>query len=318
MAKLASNNRQEVEESKTLSKPRIFFGLLFLFLSVVFALSFASYLLNWKANQSQTGAMLDKSIKSSNIFGKVGDWLGNIFIFDSIGIAAFIVAFLMMVLGFQILKKNYFKIWKTLSHSLFFLCWLPILMGAITKGNGTLSGVFGNEIQEYLASIIGDFGLWMTLLAAIILYFVLEFNLRPSSIKNQIDSIKDKFAPDYDADEDFEADKELKEEPNFENLKVTSEVEAPKAETFETIKTPNQTGFEAPPVVAETPINIPVKKDLEPTGFSFQKEETPTKPADNIAFSIEEVKEDLDDSERKAKDLVDKHGLYDHKLDLAN
>ena len=169
MAKLASNNRQEVEESKTLSKPRIFFGLLFLFLSVVFALSFASYLLNWKANQSQTGAMLDKSIKSSNIFGKVGDWLGNIFIFDSIGIAAFIVAFLMMVLGFQILKKNYFKIWKTLSHSLFFLCWLPILMGAITKGNGTLSGVFGNEIQEYLASIIGDFGLWMTLLAAIIL-----------------------------------------------------------------------------------------------------------------------------------------------------
>jgi S-DNA-T family DNA segregation ATPase FtsK/SpoIIIE len=62
MAKLASNNRQEVEESKTLSKPRIFFGLLFLFLSVVFALSFASYLLNWKANQSQTGAMLDKSI----------------------------------------------------------------------------------------------------------------------------------------------------------------------------------------------------------------------------------------------------------------
>ena len=31
-------------------------------------------------------------------------------------------------------------------------------------------------------------------------------------------------------------------------------------------------------------------KDLEPTGFSFQKEETPTKPADNIAFSIEEVK----------------------------
>ena len=75
---------------------------------------------------------------------------------------------------------------------------------------------FGNEIQEYLASIIGDFGLWITLLAAIILYFVLEFNLRPSSIKNQIDSIKDKFAPDYDADEDFEADKELKEEPHFE------------------------------------------------------------------------------------------------------
>ena len=91
MAKLASNNRQEVEKARRSLNPN-FFGLLFCFIGS-FALSFASYLLNWKANQSQTGAMLDKSIKSSNIFGKVGDWLGNIFIFDSIGITAFIVAF---------------------------------------------------------------------------------------------------------------------------------------------------------------------------------------------------------------------------------
>ena len=108
MAKLASNNRQEVEKSKSLSKPRIFFGLFLLFLSVVFALSFVSYLLNWRANQSQAGAMLDREIKSSNLFGKLGDWLGNIFIFDSIGIAAFVVAFLLMVFGFQTLKKNYY------------------------------------------------------------------------------------------------------------------------------------------------------------------------------------------------------------------
>ena len=212
MAQLASNNRQEVEKSKTLSKPRIFFGLLFIFLSVLLTVSFASYLMNWKANQSQAGAMLDRDIKSSNLFGKLGDWLGNIFIFDSIGISAFIVGFLFLVFGFQILKKPYFKIWKTVSHSLFFICWLPIFMGAITKGDGTLSGVFGNEIQDYLASIIGNFGLWVTLISAIALYFILEFNLRPSSIQEKYDAIKDKFTPtDFNADEDFEADKELKE-----------------------------------------------------------------------------------------------------------
>jgi S-DNA-T family DNA segregation ATPase FtsK/SpoIIIE len=61
--------------------------------------------MNWKANQSQAGAMLDRDIKSSNLFGKLGDWLGNIFIFDSIGIAAFIVGFLFLVFGFQILKN---------------------------------------------------------------------------------------------------------------------------------------------------------------------------------------------------------------------
>lgn len=331
MAKLASNNRQEVEKSKTLSKPRIFFGLLFIFLSALLTISFASYLMNWKANQSQAGAMLDQEIKSSNLFGKLGDWLGNIFIFDSIGIAAFIVAFLFLVLGFQILKKPYFKLWKTLSHSLFFICWLPIFMGAIIKGDGTLSGVFGNEIQDYLASIIGNFGLWVTLIVAIALYFILEFNLRPSSIQAKYDAIKDKFSTEeYDAEEDFEADKELQnlnndEKVDFENLQVTSEVEIPKNDTFETIKTPNQTSFDNTKPIVETlqpvvstPVNIPIEKDLEQVGFSFQKEDIPSKPKEDIAFSIEEQKEDLDDFDKKAKELVDKHGIYDHKLDLAN
>lgn len=331
MAKLASNNRQEVEKSKTLSKPRIFFGLLFIFLSALLTISFASYLMNWKANQSQAGAMLDQEIKSSNLFGKLGDWLGNIFIFDSIGIAAFIVAFLFLVLGFQILKKPYFKLWKTLSHSLFFICWLPIFMGAIIKGDGTLSGVFGNEIQDYLASIIGNFGLWVTLIVAIGLYFILEFNLRPSSIQAKYDAIKDKFSTEeYDADEDFEADKELQnlnndEKVDFENLQVTSEVEIPKNDTFETIKTPNQTSFDNTKPIVETlqpvistPVDIPVEKDLEQVGFSFQKEDIASKPKEDIAFSIEEQKEDLDDFDKKAKELVDKHGVYDHKLDLAN
>ena len=325
MAKLASNNRQEVEKSKTLSKPRIFFGLFLIFLSVVFALSFTSYLLNWRANQSQAGAMLDREIKSSNLFGKLGDWLGNIFIFDSIGIAAFVVAFLLMVFGFQTLKKNYFKIWKTISHSLFFICWLPIFIGAITKGDGTLSGVFGNEIQDYLASIIGNFGLWVTLISSIILYFVLEFNLRPSAIQEKYGALKNKFAPkDYDAEDDFEADKELKEEAAFENMKVTSAVEVPKKEVIETIKTPNQTSFETP--VTPTPITLPIGKDLDPVGYNFENQETPVKPKpeapsnqkEDIAFSIEEQKEELDEFDKKAKDLVDKHGVYDHKLDLAN
>lgn len=316
MAKLASNNRQEVEKVKTLSKPRIFFGILFIFFSVLLTSSFLSYLMNWKANQSQAGAMLDKTVKSSNVFGKLGDWLSNVFVFDGIGIAAFVVAFLFLVFGFQILKKPYFKLWKTISHSLFFICWLPIFMGAITKGDGTLSGVFGNEIQDYLSSIIGDFGLWITLLVSIGLYFILEFNLRPSSIQSRYEELKDKWGPSsFDADEDFEADKELQQEDAvpFQNLKVTTEVEAPQKEDFEPIKTPNQTSATPPP-----PIDLPVEV-TEPIGFSFNKEETP-KPSlstEDIAFTIEEKTEELDDSESKAKALVNEHGLYDHKLDLA-
>lgn len=324
MAQLASNNRQEVEKSKSLSKPRIFSGLFLIFLSLVFSISFISYLINWKANQSQAGAMLDREIKSSNLFGKFGDWLGNIFIFDSIGIAAFLIAFLMLVLGFQILKKPYFKLWKTISHSLFFICWLPIFMGAITKGNGTLSGVFGNEIQDYLASIIGNFGLWVTLISSMLLYFVLEFNLRPSSIQDKYDTIKNKFSTqDADSETDFLADISLKEEhQSLENLKVTTEIEAPHRQNIEPIKTPNQTSSVNHTPAINPTIGLPVEKDAESVSFHFDKEENPEEVTittkEEIAFSIEEKKEELSDFDQKAKDLVAQHGEYDHKLDLAN
>ena len=86
------NQKPEVAKTKTISKLRIISGVTFVFLSIVLTLSFISYLMKWKADQSQAGTMLDKSIKSSNIFGKIGDWLGN-FHFESIGIAGFIVAF---------------------------------------------------------------------------------------------------------------------------------------------------------------------------------------------------------------------------------
>ena len=107
MDKNTQNKQSESsEKGKFLSKPRVFFGLTFILFSVVLTFSFVSYLMNWKADQSQAGTMLDKSIKSSNLFGKLGDWLGNIFIFESIGVASFIIAFLFLVLGTLILKKK--------------------------------------------------------------------------------------------------------------------------------------------------------------------------------------------------------------------
>jgi S-DNA-T family DNA segregation ATPase FtsK/SpoIIIE len=101
------NNEQNTPSStsKIISKPRIISGITFIVLSVVLTLSFVSYLMNWKSDQSQAGTMADKTVQSSNIFGKIGDWLGNLFIFESIGVAAFVVAFLFFVFGTLIFKK---------------------------------------------------------------------------------------------------------------------------------------------------------------------------------------------------------------------
>ena len=311
------------EQNKILSKPRIFFGILFLVLSVVGLLSFISYLMNWKADQSQAGTMLDKTIQSSNIFGKIGDWLGNIFIFESIGIAAFLVAFLFFVLGLMILKKNYFKPWKTIGHSLFFICWLPIFMGAVTEGNGVLSGVYGFQIMDFLNSVIGSAGLWMVILVSIGLYFILEFNLRPSVIKSKLNNLNDNTVGKIKgmmprSAENFEADDELEEVASNESDHVTvSEIssvkKAPKEvilhQEIEPIKTPNQTSFDQNE--QSTSLNLNPNSPVE------EKDSAPK--TDDIDFKVEVAKtvDIIDESDRKSQELVDKHGKYDHKLELG-
>lgn len=309
------------ESSKILSKPRIFFGILFIIISVVMTFSFLSYLMNWKADQSRAGAMLDKTTKSSNLFGGVGDWLGNIFIFESIGIAAFVVAFLFFVFGTLILKKNYFKPWKTLGHSLFFICWLPIFMGAITNGEGVLGGVYGFQIMDFLKLVIGTAGLWLAIVSSISLYFILEFNLRASNVKaklnelneNTIGKVKSMMpnsSENFDADNEMEIDPREPEESSGESTRKTVF-----EEEFETIKTPNQTSFDGSPEKITVSEVGGSAVSLSPTNtFEFGND---TK-SDGIDFKVEVAQTIDDDIDNKSKELVEKHGLYDHKLDLAN
>lgn len=314
-----------VSQSKTLSRPRIFFGVLFLLISVVLTFSFISYLMSWRADQSQAGTMLDKTVKSSNIFGKAGDWLGNLFIFESIGLAAFIVAFLYLVFGLIILKKNYFKPWKTIGHSLFFICWLPIFLGAVTRGEGVLSGVYGYQIMEFLNSVIGTAGLWLVLVVSIGLYFVLEFNLNPNNVKSKFDDLNANTVGRVKAmmpksAEKFEADQELENADELDleaaEMVAASTPVVPMTPTpvvikdfppveisndFETIKTPNETSFDAGPMQSvDGKINLTGDDDI------------------NFKVEVAQTHDVLDDHDKKSNELVEKHGLYDHKLDLAN
>lgn len=363
--KTQTKTQESSDKGKVLSKPRIFLGLTFILFSIVLTFSFISYLANWKADQSQAGTMLDKSIKSSNLFGKLGDWLGNIFIFESIGVASFIIAFLFLVIGTMILKKKIFKPWMTFGHSLFFICWLPILFGAITKGQGVLSGVYGYQIMDSLNAIIGSVGLWLVLASSIALYFILEFNLRPSSVKAKFDKINENTIGKVksmmpSSDENFDADEELEEEINeteeiktapLQNISVTdtskpSKIEqpvnvpkgfpeVPVSTNLDAISTPNKTSFEenkhdftqSVNLNLNTKPTIPVSSpqeafDLKPTPTPIPVSVAPTvvPVKEEIKFNIEiaPVIDVLDESDRKSKELVDKHGLYDHKLDLAN
>lgn len=303
---------QKSPSRKPLSKSRIATGVLLVFLSGVLVFSFISYLISWRSDQSQAGRLLDRNTRALNIFGKIGDWLGNFFIFDSIGVAAFIAAFLVCVFGFVVLKKKYFKLWKTLSHSLFFICWLPVLFGAITGGRGVLAGVYGAEITSYLQMLIGTLGVWMVLLLSIGLYFVLELNLRPSVVQAKLEALRSR----KNTDSILEPVAPITEKPK---VVVTEPQDQPvnKTPVHQPLEEEHNSDFDWNDHATKPPVEAPKAEVMK----------SPSKPdvvtiddQSGISFTVEQQKEDtltLPDPEQKANDLVEKHGLYDHKLELA-
>jgi len=211
-------------------------------------------------------------------------------------------------------------------------------MGAITKGQGVLSGVYGFQIMDFLLSVIGSAGLWLVLLVSIALYFVLEFNLNPSNVKAKLNDLNENTVGRVKAmmpnsSENFEADEELEElaadgtENNAtQNIKTVStpaeipvkgfpEVEI--SNDFETIKTPNKTSFDDGEPSKIT-VTESVGNSLNLSPVSTTEIPSATK-SDEIDFKVEVAKtvDILDESDKKSQELVDKHGLYDHKLELA-
>ena len=93
MKKIAEQKQKSISFfRKNSNNIRLVVGLIFCGISVLLAVSFFSYLMNWESDQSQA-SIWDKSVESSNLFGKFGDWLGN---FSSVGFLCFWVDLLEM------------------------------------------------------------------------------------------------------------------------------------------------------------------------------------------------------------------------------
>lgn len=333
--------KNSVQKSGKLLQMKFVIGVFFIALALMFILGFVSYLRNWQEDQSQVGYMFDKSVKSSNFFGKLGDWLGNVFIFESLGITAFIIPFLLLVFASFLFGFKFFKLWKTISHSLFFTCWLPIFIGAITRGEGVASGVYGFQIYDYASSIIGGFGLWLCIILSIFIYFMLEFNSSFQSISEKIKNIKSQsitIGEDGEpiekivfVNEEIEVEKERIEVKPIQILSsashqsetVSSEeknMELPRA-NINAFALTHTTSFSLKGESQSVEKNIFGSKiDFEPKQEISHKENliALNNHIGDLEVEVEIPIKDEETLQTIAGTLVEKHGLYDHKMGLPN
>ncbi|WP_103327424.1 DNA translocase FtsK [Bacteroidetes bacterium endosymbiont of Geopemphigus sp.] len=154
-------------------------GLLFITGGIVLFLSFCSFFLHWQEDQSQLRSFLDKSSLAKNIFGKIGAFLGDFFIYKGLGLGAFVLPVLFFLIGLRLWKISRFSLKKFFLNTLFFSVFLPMVSGFILPEKTVLSGILGFEVNSFLSSLTGALGLGMLLFISLMIYIILLFKISP-------------------------------------------------------------------------------------------------------------------------------------------
>ena len=277
------------------------FGI-FIFTSALFLLiSFYSFFMHWKEDQSQLKQFADKSLETKNVLGKLGATISDFLIYDGFGIATFIFPILLFFTGlYAILNIPIRQLRKWWFIGILFMIWTTLLFGYVDLKNSLFAGKVGLEWNEFLQIYIGKIGVFMLLFFSMLLYLVWKFKVTPEKIKNAIPKakIKEKILPVGDqaedendfVEEDFIVKKVPKKKENTElELSVDFKDEDKKEDNISTIISKTQ------------PISNP-KMEVE----------------DTLEIEVENPIEEESEEENLSDKLVKDFGEFDPKLELSN
>ena len=161
----------------------ILFGGFLVLLGVLLFVAFSSYFFSWKVDQSNLSALGDRSVESTNLLRKLGAEISHFFIYEGVGIAAFILAYLLLMSGlfyfFNVQKNSLVKRW---TWGLYYMLLVSFTAARFTSIFPFLGGKVGFEITDFTIDYIGVIGLWSLLLFMGLVALVLHLNITPERI----------------------------------------------------------------------------------------------------------------------------------------
>ena len=173
------------------SKLLVLLGFFLLFISIILTISFISYFINWKVDQSNISEILDRSVKTGNYLGKIGATLGDFFIYKLFGIASFIIPLILSITSYYLLlEKKIFQLIGSWTWAIIYMLWISTLAGYIQEISSIPSGIVGYEINMFLLDYIGNIGIVLLLSFSGLSFLVIKLNITP---KKSIDFIKSLF-----------------------------------------------------------------------------------------------------------------------------
>ena len=266
------------KDPKKVRQQQVLLGGAFILFAVLFTLAFLSYLLYWKEDFSTLNAFTDSQVTAQNILNKVGAYVSHLFIYQGIGISAFLFPYLLgrtgVSLFFNGTTATLLSKWSWgIAHAL----WGCFAFGFF-NAFPILSGVIGFEMHSFLVAFIGKIGLLCILVFVFLCFIVIELGWTPDNLRFAMVRF-------------FKA-KEGIDETSDNNPSL-----------------PNDS-YITPEPLDEKPTAVELKTDSE----EIKEIETP--PESDIKMEIEALEEETV-AEDKAKKIVEKHGFFDPTLELS-
>ncbi|WP_310556402.1 DNA translocase FtsK [Flavobacterium sp.] len=306
--KSAENSETGLLRRSSMSRQyKIALGVLLVLLSIALAISFISYFINGKFDQSEINDFTNRNANVQNWLGKFGAFLSDFFIYKGFGVASFIIVRLLFLTGaYLVLDLAMSKLKKTWFWDTFVIIIVSILFGFFDSYLPDLGGIIGFEMNSFSQDFIGKTGTLLVLLFGIVLYLLFKIKVSPDKIigffekPEKQDSINDLSSngtiKSYNLEE-F-ATSEFQEEKLGEiSLKPTSQFEINKESLKPTISKISE-------LVLQTTNQEEVLQDKN------QKTEE--------EFVIEKAEEEDIIEENLASRLVADFGEFDPTLDLSN
>ncbi len=173
------NNKSKGGSLVTDERFKVALGIITSGFAVLLFISFVSYLFTWKTDQSFEWSRVfsDPEYKVENWSGKVGAYFSNLFMNRWFGIASFAVPFLLLLIGFRLMRVRIKNLSLIFRNTVVGMLLLSIWLGFILKdfsgilGSG-LGGKHGLYLSEWLKAFGGSIGAALILLAVTLIWSI--------------------------------------------------------------------------------------------------------------------------------------------------
>ena len=269
----------------------ILFGGFLVLLGVLLFVAFSSYFFSWKVDQSNLSSLGDRSVESTNLLRKLGAEISHFFIYEGVGIAAFILAYLLLMSGlfyfFNVQKNSLVKRW---TWGLYYMLLVSFTAARFTSIFPFLGGKVGFEITDFTIDYIGVIGLWSLLLFMGLVALVLHLNITPERI---IAALQPYF---------------VREEKPVEPVTSFEEESAAFQDVVQEVEKELVMDIPAP---TPTPVQEVAEVAMEVTTQPEEEDPAPEMKIEVKAVPEEETVDTL------SRELVEKYGAFDPTLELS-